>query len=154
MSDSLARIRAYSAANPFNAGRVRPTKKAASGRKRPEYDLHRLVVVALKKRLPADACVMFMSNPRQGNDSAAAADRIHRSVMGALPGAPDLIVLHQGHAYGIELKASKGVLSPAQKWCHSLLLGCGVPVSVCRSIEEVEGFLSDNNIPLTAVRVP
>lgn len=129
---------------PLRRAKSAGTKK----RKHPEYDLHVKVVTALKKRLPADACVLHIPNARQGNDQRAQTDRMHRDRMGVMQGAPDLLVIRHGRVLGIELKASAGQLSPMQQWAHSVLLGCGVAVAVCRTLEEVESFLALNGAPL------
>lgn len=147
---SLAGLRAFSEAHPFGNQRTRIKPAKATGRRRsPEYDLHVKTVTALRRYLPADACVLHVPNARQGDDAAAAKDRLHRSLMGVLSGAPDLLIFHRGRALAIELKSpAGGALSHNQQWAHSLLDGCGVPVAVCRSLLEVGDFLSGQRVPL------
>lgn len=67
--------------------------------------------------------------------------------MGVLAGAPDLLMFHCGRAYAFELKADDGSLSKAQKETHALLEAAGVPVSVCRTLDEVLERLKFWNIP-------
>lgn len=54
-------------------------------------------------------------------------------------GMPDLIICipsEKYHALFIEMKTSKGVLSPNQKQTHQLLKDAGYEVKVCRSLDE------------------
>jgi hypothetical protein len=58
---------------------------------------------------------------------------------GAMLGMPDLIICipsEKYHALFIEMKTSKGVLSPNQKQTHQLLKDAGYEVKVCRSLDE------------------
>jgi hypothetical protein len=54
-----------------------------------------------------------------------------------VPGTPDLLVMVDGKAIGIELKTPLGRLSPEQVACHAAWLRQGTPVVVCRSVDEV-----------------
>lgn len=148
---SIATLRAYTSENPFGApSRTKLTRKKAGARKSPEYSLHTQTVNRLKRCLPADAAVLHIPNARQGNDEAASRDRLHRSIMGVMKGAPDLLVIHKGRVLGLEMKASAGAVSDAQKWAHSLLEGCGMPIAVCRSLQDVFDFLSAHGLALPA----
>lgn len=144
--DSLARLRAFTAENPLGKpARVRLQKKPRTGRKHPEFDLHVAMVSSFRKRLPKDAYVFHVPMARQGKDAAAARDKLFRNMMGALSGFPDLVLIRAGRIACIEVKADAGQLSQTQKWCHSLLLGCGVPVAVCRTLDEAWDFAIEND---------
>lgn len=68
--------------------------------------------------------------------------------MGVRAGVPDLIVwTHEGHSFGVELKAGKGTLSDAQVLFRSTLESLGHRVYVCWSIEEVEAALRLEHVP-------
>lgn len=54
-----------------------------------------------------------------------------------VPGTPDLLVMVDGRALGIELKTPVGRLSPEQVACHAAWERMGTPVRVCRSVQDV-----------------
>jgi hypothetical protein len=144
--DILARLRAHDAANSLaQPARQRLQKSKKSTRKKPEFQLHIAAVASLRKRLPKDACVFHVPMARQGKDVAAARDKMFRNMMGALSGLPDLIVIRAGKVAAIELKAGAGQLSHTQQWCHSLLASCGVPIAVCRTLDECWDFLIEHD---------
>jgi len=55
--------------------------------------------------------------------------------LGVVPGVPDLILIHDGQTYGLELKADRGRLSPAQTECHARLEAAGAIVAVARGLD-------------------
>jgi hypothetical protein len=61
---------------------------------------------------------------------------------GPREGFPNLLVLHDGGAYCIELGAG-GLLLPSQRDCYAALQDARVPVTVARSLEDVQRFLSE-----------
>lgn len=74
--------------------------------------------------------------------------------MGVQPGWPDILVIdvlrHDTRVFGIELKGPDGVSSPAQKQVAKAFAGVGAFYEICRSVEEVETFLRDLQVPLHA----
>jgi hypothetical protein len=78
------------------------------------------------------------------------AQRLRKS--GLKPGMPDIMLFHAGGAFGIELKAGKNVLSPAQREMFSRLRDAGVPVYICRSVEDVVDVLQREKLPTRPVR--
>jgi hypothetical protein len=82
-----------------------------SARRTPtELELHRAVATHLRQR-PAKGLLWFHV-PNGGRR-----DHITASILqglGTLAGAPDLILLHQGRAYALELKTEDGKPTPAQ----------------------------------------
>lgn len=63
----------------------------------------------------------------------------------ALKGFPDLCgVFPGGIMWAIELKSAKGILSIEQKYWIANLKSNGVRVAVCRSLEEVINFITQN----------
>lgn len=51
-------------------------------------------------------------------------------------GQPDLLLLVDGRALGLELKSATGRVSAGQVTCHAAWLSCGTPVAVVRSVAE------------------
>lgn len=62
---------------------------------------------------------------------------------GTTPGVTDLMLLQNSRAYGIELKNEKGVLSDAQKKIHAKWNAEGVPVYICRSLEQFKAIIEE-----------
>src|SRR6185312_13501021 len=56
---------------------------------------------------------------------------------GLKAGFPDLLIIHEGKAFGIELKAPGKYLEPHQREMHAALLLAGMPVYTARSKEEI-----------------
>ena len=68
--------------------------------------------------------------------------------MGVRPGVPDLLAWADGgRAFGIELKAGAGKLSPAQTFWHSTVTALGHRVYVVRSLDEMEAVLRAERVP-------
>lgn len=115
-------------------------------RKRPEAALQVAVMQYLALALPNTAVAFHPAN--EGRRSARAGADLKRQ--GLLPGLPDVFVLWRGSVYAIELKAGKGRVSAQQTATHKRLVAAGCPVSVCRSIDDVEAFLTLWRFPLAA----
>lgn len=116
----------------------------AGERAHEEDDIQRDVVTFLRWALPADAEYCHIPNGGQRHKRAAA-----RLVgLGLRAGMPDLLVVHQGRALFIELKAPGGVLSSVQRQVIRKLKYCGCLVELCRSVPEVERVLVDAGLRL------
>ena len=111
-----------------------------------EYDFHRIVMSYLSKALPED--VVPFHSPNGGYRRASEAGRL--KAMGVIPGLPDVGVVNGGKIFWLELKAAKGRISPAQAYCHRRLEAAGSPVSVCKTLEDVEAALIHAGIPIRA----
>ena len=120
----------------------RHQKKAT---KRPEQVLQHSVGQFLDLALPSNA--IWLHYPSGGFRRPIEA-KIFRA-LGVRPGVPDLLVFHEGCAYGVELKASGRKLTEAQAAMHARLGACGVPCTVATTLEEVAAFLAPH-IPLRA----
>jgi hypothetical protein len=70
--------------------------------------------------------------------------------LGVKAGVPDLCVVYRGRAAFLELKAKRGVMSPAQKAMQKRLIYAGADVCLCKSVAEVEASLLEAAIPLRA----
>lgn len=122
---------------------------AGAGRKRraqPEEALQLQVVRFLKLALGGNS--EFFAVPNGGKRNFREAQRLKAA--GVKAGAPDLFVFNDGRAVGIELKAGKNGLTDVQADYHNRLRQARVPVSVCRSIGEVEAALRAAGVPLRA----
>ena len=80
-------------------------------RQRPEQQCQRAVVEHL--RLRAKPGVVYFHVPNGGRRSMREAAEFKRQ--GVLAGVSDLILLHDGNFFALELKADKGRLSEAQR---------------------------------------
>ncbi len=67
-------------------------------------------------------------------------------------GTPDLLIVAEGRAWFIELKAPRGMLSEAQRRTIPALEAAGAHVVVCRSLDEVRGALDAWGIPTREVK--
>lgn len=114
-------------------------------RSSPEASLHRTVAAYLEYALPWDA--WWTTIPAGGGGRVRGAGL---KAMGYKAGTPDLIIVHEGRALWIELKAPKGRLSDAQADCHVMLDHAGSKVALCRSVEEIEATLRKWNVPVKA----
>lgn len=81
----------------------------------------------------------------------AAQARLSR--LGLAAGWPDLILLHKGSTFGIELKTQHGRVSPAQRMQHARLRGAGMEIAVCRSVDDVLAALTAWEIPMLSARI-
>jgi hypothetical protein len=110
-----------------------------------EAQLHRSVAAYLRLALRAPTIWTTIGHGGGG--------RVRGGILkgrGVQPGWPDILVVHAGRAYGIELKAKKGSQSPEQKMMQAAFNAAGMGYCVCRSVEEVEEQLWHVNIPLHA----
>lgn len=113
--------------------------------KRPEQALQQAVARFLDAALPPH--VFWTAIPAGGGG------RLRGAIlkgMGYKAGTPDLLIVHQGRAFWIELKADGGRLSPAQKEVGEDLIIAGCRYAVCRSLDDVTVTLSEWNVPTRA----
>jgi hypothetical protein len=55
---------------------------------------------------------------------------------GVIAGVPDLILVHAGRTYGLELKSDNGRSTDVQRSCHARMREAGAIVSTCRGVDE------------------
>lgn len=115
-------------------------------RARPEEALHRAVAEFLTLALPEDA--WFCHVPNGGKRSKSEAARF--KAMGVKAGVPDLLIIYQGRAHWVELKAGKGRLSEAQQTVRAQLYAVDCHWADCRSLDDVEWWIGQWGIPLRA----
>ncbi len=73
--------------------------------------------------------------PNGGKRNAREAGRLKG--MGVKAGVPDILIVKDGRADWIELKADSGRVSPTQRDMHCTLVERGCRIIVCRSLDEV-----------------
>ncbi len=74
---------------------------------------------------------------RKKNLSGAEYGKINElKKMGMLPGVSDLIILHNGKAYCMEVKTAKGEQSKAQVLFMNNVLATGIDYAVVRSVDD------------------
>jgi hypothetical protein len=55
---------------------------------------------------------------------------------GVTPGVPDLILLHDGKCFGLELKSNTGRTTPIQRECHARMRAAGCYVATSYGVDE------------------
>lgn len=104
-----------------------------------ERSLQQQVVNFLNHALPPHSMVLAIPG----------GDRQATRTPGYVAGTPDLMILHLGDVFFVELKAGRaGRVSPAQATCHQAMAGCGCPVTICRTLQDVADACMDWAIPL------
>lgn len=76
------------------------------------------------------------------------ASRLKRT--GVKSGAPDIIILHDGRFFGIEMKMPGESLTEKQMEAEDQIAIAGGGFTVARSVEDVERYLLEHNFPLRA----
>jgi len=62
--------------------------------------------------------------------------------LGVIPGIPDLIILHKGHLYGLELKAHRNGPTESQRATHALMRSAGATIETANGIDQALQVLS------------
>jgi len=89
-------------------------------------------------KLPKDFVALHVPNEGRRGGRRGYADGAKQKAAGLVAGACDWFLFGAGRAFGLELKRPGSYLSPAQKAFHARLGAAGVPVAVCRSLDEIE----------------
>ena len=111
--------------------------------KRPEQTLHIQVANYLRVALlPPTFWTSIEHAARLGPVAAAM-----RKARGVKAGLPDILILHAGKLYGLELKSTKGRASPAQNVMRELFNAAGAHYEICYSLADVDHELYINSIP-------
>ena len=113
-------------------------------RMKPEHELQADVARLLWRLLPDEVF-------RTAIDHAHKKDALTGAILkarGAVPGLPDLWLVHRGQLHCIELKTEIGRLSETQVDCHAALWRAGAKVAVCRRKEGVLDTLQEWGLPL------
>ena len=116
-------------------------------RQNPEQVLHMAVADYLTRALSIDDGVWWTTFPAGGGGKVRGA---FLKRMGLKAGVPDILIIRDGRAYWIELKAKAGKLSPAQWKSKGDMSQAGSPMHLCRSLDDVQRFLIAWAIPIRA----
>jgi len=104
----------------------------------PEDRLQISVARFLDVALP-DGAVWF-AVPNGGSRDVREAAKL--KAMGVKSGIPDLCIVYRARVIFIELKAKDGRVRSSQSEMMSALTMAGAVVNVCRSLDDVQGFLA------------
>ncbi len=86
------------------------------------------------------------------NDADAPKHAANPFGQGVMAGVPDLIFIHCGRAFGLELKNRFSTLSDEQRTAQVVLRDAGMRVEVARDLGEALAHLRDMGIPLQVKR--
>lgn len=100
--------------------------------KRPEQAIHQAVVAHLNAR--AESRTFFWHTPNEGKRGWVNAAAL--KAMGLVAGVPDLLILHGGKMYALELKAPGGRLTPSQRLVMERMSECGATVAAVFALDE------------------
>ena len=122
----------------------RKQRRKQKRQERPEEALRTAVLTYLSEALPPNAffCVFPLK-------AGGLFHGLKMRALGVRPGFPNLLVLYEGRAFCIELKADAVGLEPSQRDCYAALQDARVPIVVARSLGDVQHFLGvDCGLPL------
>jgi hypothetical protein len=107
--------------------------QARRRRQRPEASIQRAVLDHLAWR---GVPFLFAFHCPNGGWRTPVEAKIFRS-LGVIAGIPDLLIVHRGQLFGLELKADKnGCVGETQATCHKRLRDAGARVAVAVGIDE------------------
>jgi hypothetical protein len=115
-----------------------------------EHGLHRQLADLLRIEVAPPGRVSDAGVTWWSVDASNYNDRIPglRTTRGQIPGVPDLILVHDGRAFFIEIKRQPdGVLSAAQQDVAIAILLCGARFAVVTSADELLAALDQWRIP-------
>jgi len=122
-----------------------------SRRGTPEADLQRAVVSALRFALPGGAIINHCANEvAQAGRRGAKRQAILQGI-GVHAGFADLIVLSKGRVLFLELKSTKGRLSPSQQAFRDAVQAQGFAWALVRSLDDALGALADHSFTTRVV---
>jgi hypothetical protein len=100
--------------------------------------LQKAVIGYLAQALPPTA--FFRLFPRGGGGLFHG---LRMRDLGLREGFPNLLILYDGCAYCIELRPGGGLSVPSQRDCYAALQDARIPVTVARSLGDVQRFLCE-----------
>jgi VRR-NUC domain len=101
-------------------------------RHHPEQEIQRAVFEHLAVRVARNCFAFHVPNGGARSPVEAA---IMKGI-GVKAGIPDIVVVHDGQFFGLELKAPNGRLTAAQRDAHAALAAAGATVSVAYSLDD------------------
>lgn len=115
-------------------------------RARPEQAFQIALCKYLDFALPMEAVYFAIPNGFKRTRAEAGIAK----AMGQKAGMPDLMILWESVAYGLECKATKGSANKAQRDMAADLADAGVQIAIVRTIDEVQAKLRWWGIPIRA----
>jgi hypothetical protein len=119
----------------------------------PEADLQRAVVQALRFALPRTAIIHHCANEVTEPGPRGAKRQAILVGMGVHAGFADLMILCDGRALFLELKAPKGRLRPDQEAFRDAVLAQGFGWALVRGLDDALSALVDNGLA-TGIAAP
>lgn len=110
--------------------------------KRSEQDIQKTIMRALDLGLPSDAIAFAVPNGGGRSHTEAAI----LNGQGVKAGVPDIIIIHRGTSFGLEVKSKTGTLSISQRSMFPRLRECGMRIEVVRSLDEALAHVRDFGI--------
>lgn len=99
---------------------------------RPEAQIQRAVIEHLRWRGVPNS---FAFHPANGGWRTAVEGAILKG-MGVVAGVPDIIIIHAGKVFGLELKTDAGRLTDIQRETIEIMRRAGAIVSVAHGLDE------------------
>lgn len=129
------------------ARRKKPFRLTAPVIREPE--IHKQVADILRLEIAAPGHVSPQGVVWWSVDIAAYAGTVPglRTARGVIAGIPDIVILYRGRSFFVELKASDGLLSPAQERVGTAILLADGCFAVARSASEMILLLDAWGIP-------
>jgi hypothetical protein len=110
----------------------------------PEQALGKAVAHYLALTLDPEIVFATAINPIPAKSKAAAG---LSKALGMAAGTPDWLIVYQGRAHFLELKAMSGTYTDSQREMFPRLRRLGIPLATCRSLTEVDLALDSFGIP-------
>jgi hypothetical protein len=101
-------------------------------RQRPEQTIQKAVFQHIDARAAPGVFAFHVPNGGLRSKTEAAIMK----GLGVKAGIPDVFAIHQGRAYGMELKAPGGRLSPAQRETLAALEAAGATTAIAEGLDE------------------
>lgn len=107
-----------------------------------EAQIHAAVVAYCHRAMRPG--VVVHHSPNEGKRTRWEGAQLART--GVMTGFPDLLFVADGRAYGLEIKTTKGRLTPPQAIAHDRLAEAGMKVAIARSVDEAVDVLRGWNL--------
>jgi hypothetical protein len=120
-----------------------PARAARAGDVVTENQIQKAIFAHLRQRGAPGA---FAFHPKNGGIHQRGRRRGINSGLGVVSGVPDVIVIHQGRTYGLELKKQGGELSQAQIETLEQMEHAGAIVDTATGLDAALRWLEDHRL--------
>lgn len=103
-----------------------------------ENEIQKAVFSHLRQR---GAPGVFAFHPKNGGIHQRGRRRGINAGLGVVSGVPDVIALHRGRVFGLELKTEKGKPSPEQDRVLEQMFGAGATVGIAYGLDDAIRWL-------------